>query len=312
MVTTFNPIVYKAFGMHVRSEIPLPELPQSGEQSEEMTISIEIRDLTEVWNKAEGTNRYFKVVENKVLFHIPHTAIYCIQDGNKIIVSPLQHASEDKVRLYILGSCMGALLLQRSVLPLHGSALAINGKAYAIIGDSGAGKSTLATAFLHKGFQLLTDDVIPITLNQENIPIVSPAYPQQKLWQESLEAFGMEAGGYRPIVQRETKFAIPVSTQFATSPLPLAGIFELVKTNRQQVGMEPILTLQRLQTLFHHTYRNFLLTHLGLKEWHFHMMTRISSYTQLYQIQRPTHSFTADELTALMLKTIHKESEGKC
>ncbi|GIN73235.1 HPr kinase [Bacillus sp. J14TS2] len=311
MVITFNPVVYKAFGMHVRSEFPLPELRQIGEQSEEVTISIEIGDLTEVWNNAEGDNRYFKVVENKVLFHIPHTAIYCIQDGNKITVSPLQHAHEDHVRLYILGSCMGALLLQRRVLPLHGSALAINGKAYAIIGDSGAGKSTLASAFLHQGFQLLTDDVIPITFTQQNIPVVSPTYPQQKLWQESLEAFGMGTEGYRPIFQRESKFAIPVSTQFATSPLPLAGIFELVKTNRQQVVMEPILKLQRLQTLFQHTYRNFLLSHLGLKEWHFHLMTRIASCTQLYQIQRPTHSFTADKLTTLILKTIRKESEEK-
>ena len=37
--------------------------------------------------------------------------------------------------------------------PLHGSAIAIDGKAYAIVGDSGAGKSTLASAFLKKGYQ---------------------------------------------------------------------------------------------------------------------------------------------------------------
>ena len=38
---------------------------------------------------------------------------------------------------------MGALLMQRKILPLHGSAIAIDGKAYAFVGDSGAGKSTL-------------------------------------------------------------------------------------------------------------------------------------------------------------------------
>ena len=50
-----------------------------------------------------------------------------------------------------LGTCMGALLMQRKIFPFHGSAIAINGKAYAIVGDSGAGKSTLASAFLKKG-----------------------------------------------------------------------------------------------------------------------------------------------------------------
>ena len=54
--------------------------------------------------------------------------------------------------------------MQRKVLPLHGSAIAINGKAYAIIGDSGAGKSTLALAFLNRGYRLLTDDVIAVSL----------------------------------------------------------------------------------------------------------------------------------------------------
>ena len=57
---------------------------------------------------------------------------------------------------------MGAILMQRKILPLHGSAIAIDGKAYAIVGDSGAGKSTLASAFLKRGYQLLSDDVITV------------------------------------------------------------------------------------------------------------------------------------------------------
>ena len=82
---------------------------------------------------------------------------------------------------------MGTILMQRKMLPLHGSAIEIDGKVYAIVGDSGAGKSTLASAFLKQGYKLVSDDVIAVSLSQENsIPYVTPAYPQQKLWQESL------------------------------------------------------------------------------------------------------------------------------
>ena len=78
---------------------------------------------------------------------------------------------------------MGALLMQRKILPLHGSAIAIDGKAYALIGDSGAGKSTLASAFLNKGYQLLSDDVIAVSLlNKKYCQLFIPSYPQQKLW----------------------------------------------------------------------------------------------------------------------------------
>ena len=87
------------------------------------------------------------------MFQVPDTAIFCIKDGNKIIVSPIKGSEEDKIRLYILGTCMGVLLMQRKVLTLHGSAIAIDGKAYAFIGESGAGKSTLASAFIREGYQ---------------------------------------------------------------------------------------------------------------------------------------------------------------
>ena len=50
------------------------------------------------------------------------------------IVSPLKRYDEDVIRLYILGTCMGAILMQRRIFPLHGSAVAINGKAYAFVG----------------------------------------------------------------------------------------------------------------------------------------------------------------------------------
>ena len=76
---------------------------------------------------------------------------------------------------------MGAILMQRKILPLHGSAIAIDGKAYAIVGDSGAGKSTLASAFLNKGYQLLSDDVIAVSLSKKifhmlHLPILNKNY----------------------------------------------------------------------------------------------------------------------------------------
>lgn len=42
---------------------------------------------------------------------------------------------------------MGAILFQKKILPVHGSAIDIDEKAYGFIGDSGEGKSILASAF---------------------------------------------------------------------------------------------------------------------------------------------------------------------
>lgn len=307
MIETINKVVYKAFGLNIVSEIVLPEVPLIYKQGDPIDVVIQRADLSELWYKSAMQDEKYVTRENLFMFQIPETAIFCIQDGETIIVSPMYGADEAKIRLYILGTCMGVLLMQRRILPLHGSAIAIDGKAYAFVGDSGAGKSTLASAFLSTGYQLISDDVIAVTFSQEQIPMVMPAYPQQKLWQESLTEFGMETSGFQSIFQRETKYLVPVPTKFIAEPLPLAGVFELSKTASEEIEIQSIQGLVRLHTLFCQTFRHSLLERLGLLEWHFSTIARISDHIDLYQLRRPSSGFTAPQLASLILKTIHKE-----
>nr|WP_263325100.1 aldolase [Neobacillus sp. Marseille-Q6967] len=306
MPHTIQKVVYKGFGFQILSEIFLPELNRGSLEDDAADLYFVVEDLTEKWAKLAGPNRFFCFNENFVMFRIPNVATYLIQDGTKVVVSPVGGSNIDQVRLYLLGTCMGILLMQRRILPLHGSAIEIDGKAYAIVGDSGAGKSTLASAFLQKGYQLISDDIIPVSYTMGHKPSVTPAYPQQKLWQESLEAFGVASDNLRPIVERETKFAVPVHSQFANRHLTLAGVFELVKTENESINIEPIKNLHRLHTLFNHTYRNFLLAPCGLLDWHFSFTANLVTDLQLFQIRRPMSRFTANELTGLILSTLNE------
>ena len=310
MVNTKTKMTYKAFGFNVSSDIALPELQVLEEGVHAIDISIEKGDITQLWADSVKLNSYTSISENQVLFYIPETAIYAIRGGKEIIYTPLEGSCDDANRLYLLGSCMGGLLMQRGMLPLHGSAIEIDGKAYAIVGDSGAGKSTLASAFLREGFRLISDDVIPVTIC-EGVPMVTPAYPQQKLWLESLNHFGMESEGLRPIIDRETKFAIPVQSQFVSKSLPLAGVFELVKTENDHLEFLPVSNLQRLHTLYYHTYRNFLIGPMGLMEWHFNITAGFANKIKLFQIKRPVAHFTAPEIASLILSEVHNESQKK-
>jgi hypothetical protein len=217
----------------------------------------------------------------------------------------MKEADEDEIRLFILGTCMGAVLMQRNIFPLHGSAIAIKGKAYAIIGDSGAGKSTLASAFINQGYQLLSDDVIAVSLSEdEYTPIVTPSYPQQKLWQDSLNNFGMETSHYRSIYGRATKYNVPVPSKFFHNPLPLAGVFELVKMDNKEVEIRRIEKLERFNTLFRHTFRNSFITQLGLTQWHFNTSARIINQIDMFQLCRLTSGFSAHQLASIILENL--------
>jgi hypothetical protein len=270
-------------------------------------IDVEIikNDMAKYRGELESTPNTYVVLDNHVMFYIPNNAYYCIQEGRTIMVSPVPEADEDLIRLYILGTCMGALLMQRGIYPLHGSAVAIHGKAYAIIGESGAGKSTLASALISKGYPILSDDVIAVSLSKKDqTAVVTPSYPHQKLWQESLNQFGMTASNYRSVYGRETKYSIPVTSNYFPDPLPLAGVFELVKDEDYKEDIVRIEKLDRFQTLFCHTFRQFLIPRLGLTKWHFNTSAAIMNQIEMFQLRRPAFGFTAPHLASLLLDSI--------
>jgi hypothetical protein len=304
-IGTVKRTAYKAFGLKILSEIPLPELINSYEEDKQVDIFIKISTFSDNWSRLVHEKGNFVVYEDMVMFMVPKVALFSIQDGSNIIVSPLGEADLDKIRLYILGTCIGVILLQRKVLPLHGSAVNINGKAYGFIGNSGVGKSTLASAFISKGFQLLSDDVIAVDISKENIPFVMPSYPQQKLWQESLNEFGMETMNYRPLFDRETKYSIPVNSSYISDPLPLGGVFELVMTDHEHIEIITIKGLERFQLVFRQTFRKSLINRMRIDEWHFMFSSNIINQIGMFQVKRPTSRFTAHELVSNILDHIN-------
>jgi hypothetical protein len=127
----------------------------------------------------------------------------------------------------------------------------------------------------------------------DNVPTVTPAYPQQKLWLESLHHFDMESTNYRSLFVREDKFAVPVCSQFVTEPLPLAGVFELIKGDSDEINLQPIQNLQRFYTLYYNTYRNLFIEGSGLMDWHFTHCSKLINKIDFYQLRRPATRFTA-------------------
>jgi hypothetical protein len=121
-----------------------------------------------------------------------------VSAGNRIGWSRWSPAVTDQeLRTYLLGSGVGAVLIQRGMLVLHGNALARGGRAIVCLGASGAGKSTLAYALMRQGWRLLADDLVAVTPES----MVLPGIPRIKLWNDAAAAFGLEAGEL-PVIHR--------------------------------------------------------------------------------------------------------------
>lgn len=298
--------VYRAFGLDMASAIPLPELPPAsvGRTAGAPDVTIATADPAPLREELEATGSNFSLTRegSRFLFLIPDTAVYCIDEGRHIAVAPLPGADPEKVRVYLLGTCFGALLLLRGLLPLHGSAVVVDGRAYAFVGDSGAGKSTLAAALVGMGHRLLSDDVVAVTAGVDGKPYVMPAYPQQKLWRESLDGLGMQAFPYRTIYRETEKFAVPVEGRFGSQPVPLAGVFELGRSDGERIGVGALPVLERLRVMLQHTYRQALIPRLGLVDWHFRAASGIASGITVARLSRPSTGFTARELAERIIR----------
>ncbi|WP_217597200.1 aldolase [Cohnella sp. GbtcB17] len=309
MVTTLQQVKRRAFGLTILSELPLPELPEASADHIETDVTVRIGDLSGVWQAFAEPGRTSSVTEDRLLFRIEGTAIYEVRGGREIVVSPEEKAQPDKVRLYLLGTCMGALLQQRRILPLHGSAVLINGKVYAFIGDSGAGKSTMASCLLQRGYSLVSDDVIAVAGPNETVPYVMPAYPQQKLWQTSLDGLGIAGASFKPIIERVDKFAVPVTEAFNGSPVPLGGIFVLSRAETAEIEITDVPRFLGMAILQYHTFRKSLIEGFGLNEWHFRSAVALAGRVPLKKLGRPAESvgFTANRMADRVLEFISKE-----
>lgn len=304
MASTAQVLAYKAFGLQIISEFPLPELPLTDEPGLCGSVAVIHGELSERWQAIPKLTPSLGMLGGEVMFEAKGRAVFSVQDGSTITVSPAAGADMDCVRLYILGSCMGVLLMQKKILPLHGSALVLGNQAYALVGRSGAGKSTLASYLLDQGHLLVSDDVIPVMV-QGGQPLAIPGYPQQKLWQQSLDYMGMNSSLYRPLFERETKFAVPVHDRFQDEPLPLGGVFELAVTEAEgPVTVEPISGMERFHTLFNHTYQKAMVDRIGIREWHFGLLASFVNRLPMFRLTRPQQGFSAPQQTSLILDTI--------
>ncbi|MFM7361745.1 MAG: hypothetical protein ACKO6F_07510 [Cyanobium sp.] len=158
--------------------------------------------------------------------------------GGERIAWQRDHAavSDQDLRTFLLGSAVGALLIQRGMLVLHGNALERDGEAIVCLGHSGAGKSTLAYALMQQGWRLLADDLVAIGPGA----LVLPGIPRIKLWHDAAIAFGLDPHTLPPIRQGLHKYLlIGDALQRASHPAPLRALYLLQQRRQDAAATQP-------------------------------------------------------------------------
>lgn len=293
---------FSAYGLRFKSDLDLPELNAADHVDLAASHDVEILKAPVSPNGLEGgapLGPYLWANSESLWLHIPHVARFLVTGGHRITVDPEPGIDEESIRVFLLGSAMGALLFQRGYLVLHGNAIRIGHQCMICVGHSGAGKSTLAAAFLQRGYEILADDVVPIDSECRALP----GFPRIKLWQDTADKLGIDTQGLRRIRPDLEKFNFPMAVG-TEEPLPVRWVYILGSHHNPETLFEPIRGLDRFTPLRNNSYRVRYMDGMALKKDHLKLCGKLAGRIHLTRITRPEQGFELDGLVDRILSDI--------
>ena len=284
---------HTAYNLSIESELALPELLADPEPASAADVQIKFAAVPpDGLPDAQQLGPYLWVTRKDLWLHVPQVARFLVQDGHTILMDPEPGVDEDSLRVFLLGSALGALLFQRGHLVLHGNAIRIGDQCMVCVGHSGAGKSTLAAGFMQRGHQILADDVVPVDAQC----CALPGFPRIKLWQDVADKIGIDTNALRRIRPNTEKFNYPLEQPFDQSPLPIRWVYILGSDHIDTLRLEPISGMQRFLPLHNNTYRVRFLQGMALKPEHLKLCGQLASQVRLARVTRPDSGFELDGL----------------
>ena len=224
---------------------------------------------------------------------------------------------------YLFGPVLGLVLHLRGVLPLHASAVSIDGHAIALMGPAGAGKSTTAAGFARLGYRVITDDVVALAERGGHF-VIPPGYPRVNLWAESVRAlFGAE--DILPLISSTwDKRFMPLNqeSQFEKSSRPLGAVYVLRKREPGLAtpAIEELTPTEAFMGLLGNTYMSHL-PDRNIFRREFEVLGRIVSQVPIRCVRPPAdlnslsslcQAIAADARGASPVLTSHNSRESCC
>jgi hypothetical protein len=285
---------YTAHGLQIDSEVSLPGLLPGSSQHPDVRIRYGSvpTDLSDPLVKGG----WFQVLPDTLLLLVNNVARFLVVKGKDILIEPYPNCQDDVLRLYLLGSAFGALLIQRGILAMHASAIKTARGAVLFVGKAGHGKSTLMAAMVQRGYAMLTDDVTAISLESPTEPVAYSSFPLLRLCADAAVRLNHSLETLALVRAWDAeKYVVPVAN-FCADPAPVHAIYNLKVHAAPTITIEPVNAKERFSIVAVNTYRYTFLDGLGQRETHFRATTQLAKAAEIFSLTRPASPYLLDEL----------------
>ncbi|WP_294356849.1 hypothetical protein [uncultured Sphingomonas sp.] len=298
---------YRAFGLGWQSELSLPELrdADAGNASAEGDVIVEIgrAPAPDIATVVTGV----RAAPDTFWMEVPEVARYLVIGGTRIVVEPIGDAAEGDVRAFLLGSAVGALLHQRGYLPLHASAVEIDGHAVAFVAPSGGGKSTIAMHLHHLGHRVIADDLCAVEVSGDRARLW-PGLRNLKLWRASLGAIDRAPDGFEPVLQTMDKYRVPIDALADDRAFDLAAVIRL--DWGEAPALTPLRGAEGVGVLVANTFRGQLVAPMARGTEHWRQCVELFARADVLALARPRALNRLDEASALVTARFARPGGG--
>ena len=231
---------YGVFGFTIESTMAFPELePREAGDSVDWWIRTAPSESCGSAGTSLGIDHVYGdlqvrayATETTLRIAFDDTGVFDVHTSNREIVwYPGPLATAAAVRADVLGRVMALVAHADGHFTLHASAVAVAGRAIALVGPKHAGKSTLALALVRNGARLLTDDTLVVRL-RSGAAWAAPGVQRIRLWADSARALGALA----PTTGEPKSTATLVPNELETAPLPLSACYVLARSAEPNGG----------------------------------------------------------------------------
>lgn len=306
-----QPRLYEVLGLTVLSDVPLPLTPAASATHPECVFQLEEPGtaptptgcLVGAATKfGLEVSRLFRDDTGDWVVN-PHLGnFHLCGEGTLVRVYPCEGVDMAALAYVLVGQIPVLLLRKRGVPCLHAGAVVTSDGTVGFVGTNGQGKSTLAATFLQRGASLLSDDVLPLRLQNGRVE-AGPSLPLMKLWPDSAEATRDDASALPTLWPGVEKRVIQLDETAARSlqPVPLDLLYVLERYDPELAGRDDILTAtlpqrQGFATLLSHTCWNTLLSPAESARL-FPLFSRLLQHTRVRVLRYP-HGYSYQNAVA--------------
>ena len=299
---------YLLCGWRTLSDLPLTSVPEVVFRSAAIDVLIQIApECSPIAKKKQPF--VFQHSLERSLIRIENVADFEVTVGRQIRVWPAERSTLKDIEIYLFGPVWATLCHQRRILPLHASAIVTRDGITAFAGHSGVGKSFLAASMSSRGCRLVTDDILPISLNQNSVPGAWPYLRRLKLKSDSISAFALTA--IEPVSERFDKTKYFVLPKFLAkdewSALNRLYLLEVDPTV-SRVEFDQLVGADAVRALVDQTYHfNFIVGSRRFGE-HLAFCTQLASKIGVYRVRRSASLDTGRELGSFICTHLDKKS----